>query len=73
MDNDEILKEMLINEDKKSHLFGIINNISPEILVELYKMGVEDSDNYNTNLEYSTNLKVRCFSQVIEELYKKYC
>ena len=72
MDENEILEEILINENSKTYLFYIIKNISPELLIKIYRMGYEDGTTNMENLEYSTYKHERWFGEVIEEIYKRH-
>lgn len=71
MDKNDILSDL--NENNKTQLLTIMKVISIDTLIEMWLMGKEDAENESWNLEYSTNKKVRCFGQVVEELYNKYC
>jgi len=59
--------------DKKLHISGVINSISPEIIEELYQMGFDDGYNTCANVELSMGREPLGYDKVLEYIYKKYC
>jgi len=71
--NKDNKNENVDNTDKKLHISGVINSISPEIIEELYQMGFDDGYNTCVNVELSMGSEPCGYDKVLEYIYKKYC